>query len=305
MSRHDWAELGSDLAPTGLDNLLGARPGTPAMFGYDGPMHSDFTALTVSFETTHDALQNVFIPPPIEVDRDVPAIGNLIAFTAPKMRGRDGRLAPYTGVLFQASSQWNGHKGRSGYEFIDGAAPAHDKSYAEQVLYAGVIWGMLKKFADIHFYINGVESLGDLSNVRAGDEVMVSLDRRGRRLIDLRLRVKDELPEPGKLAMTNQHGEGERAAPEARISLDVREIPTVDYKGYAERSITTNLTTVNTAVRKAWLAEPMSLEFRESELDALDQLNPVRLLGAAVTITEVPKETITGRSVLEQLPLVL
>ena len=303
MSRHDWAELGSDLAPTGLDNLLGARPGTPAMFGYDGPMHSDFTALTVTFETTHDALQNVFIPSPIEVDRDVPAVGNLIAFTAPKMRGRDGRLSPYTGVLFQAPSQWNGRKGRSGYEFIDGAAPAHDKSYAEQVLYAGVIWGMLKKFADIHFYVNGVESLGDLSDVQAGDEIMVSLDRRGRRLIDLRVAVKDEIPEPEKLAMTNQHREGEQEAPEPRISLDVREIPTVDYTGYSERSIMTNLTTVNATARRAWLAEPVSLEFRESELDALDQLNPVRLLGAAVTITDVPKETITGRSVLGELPL--
>jgi hypothetical protein len=246
MSRQDWAEFGSDSAPSGLDNLLGARPGTPAMFGYDGPMHTDFTALTISFETTHDALQKAFIPPPLEVDRDVPPVCNLIAFTAPTMRGRDGRLSPYTGVLFQAPSQWKGRKGNSGYEFIDGAAPAHDKTYAEQVLYAGAIWGMLKKFADIRFYVNGVESLGDMSNVKAGDDLLVTLDRRGRRLIDARARVTDEIAEPGKLAMTKQHRGGDQgAAPEPRISLDVREFPTVDYKGYSERNIMSNLSQVS------------------------------------------------------------
>lgn len=303
MSRSDWPEFGSEAAPSGLNNLLGARPGTPPMFGYDGPMHRDFTALTISFESTHDALQRVFVAPPLQVDRDVAPVANIIAFTAPQMRGRDGRLSPYTGVLFQAPCVWKGRKGNAGYEFIDGAAPAHDKSYAEQVIYAGVIWGMLKKFADIRFYVNGVESLGDMSNVSSGDSIQVTLDRRGRRLIDLRAQVKDEIAEPEKLAMTNRQGDDSDGAPLPRVSMDVREIPTVDYSGYSERSIMTNLGHVTASARKAWIADPLSLEFSESELDALDLLNPVRLLGAAVTITEVPKTTVTGRGILEQLPL--
>lgn len=301
MSREDWAEFGSDLAPSGSNNLFGARPGTSAFYGYDGPAHTDFTSVTIAFETTHDALQKVIIPPPLEIDRDVPAVGRIMAFTTPNYRGRDGRLAPYAGVLIQAPSRWKEHRGNTSIEFVDGVAPAHDKTVRDSPPLTGAIYGMLKKFADIHFYVNGVES-GDMSTVQEGDDIIVMLARRGRRLAEMRLRVSKERTGSTDMLSTESE-EGHREAP--RIVLGVREIPTVDYSGYVDRSITTRSITDSAAVtvRTSLTAEPVSLEFWESELEALDQLKIVRLIGASVAVSDISKENISGMSILEHLPL--
>lgn len=298
-SRSDY---GSDLVPAGVTNLLGARPGTAAMHGYDGLMHEDMTQLFFVFETTHEALQKLIVPPPLEVDRDKPALCTVMAFTSPHFRGRDGRKDPYTGFTFFAHTKFQEFTGPSGWEFVDGPAPLHDKTCAEKLVLTGQIFGMLKKIADIRFYRNGLEVVGDLSTLEEGDDVEVTVDRKGRRIASLRVRIGAELPRGSTDSATADAPFAGTVAP-GRI-LAVREFPTVDYKGYVDRSVVATFDlSGRPAPKHLWTAQPVSLEFWESESEALDLLKVSRLVGAAVAVVDSAKEGTSMMEVVANLPL--
>lgn len=288
--------LGTDLAPAGVTNLLGARPGTAAMHGFDGPGHINQTRLFFALETTHDALQQVIVPPPLEVDRDAAPVLTIMPFTSPQFRGRDGRVTPYTGFAFFAPVKHGGVRGQAGWEFIDGAD--HDKTQADMLPFTGQVYGMLKKFADIGFFVNG-EEVSDLSLIEAGDDIEITVDRKRQRLVTLKLRVtgsSDQQLSAGAGDMVRGGGE--------TVVFGVREIPTVDYKGYVDRSIVASSAGDEPlASSKTFNAEPVSVEFGISELEALDLLEVRKVLAAGGVTSDVPKSVISDMYVVEQLPL--
>ncbi|MCS5721827.1 acetoacetate decarboxylase family protein [Herbiconiux sp. CPCC 203407] len=299
MSRIDRADYGTDQNPAGVSNVLGARPGTAAMHGYDAPQHSNMTRLQLTFETTHTALQKLIAPPPLEVDLDAPAYCTIMAFTSPHFRGRDGRVAPYTGFSFWSSVDHRGTKAQAGWEFVDGAAPAHDKTVPEMLIFSGQVYGMLKKFGDIRFYLNGSEVAGDLSSVEEGDDVLITVDRKSHRIASLRVQVAGPL---------------NAAAPEDETKLvgavpvmAVREIPTVDYKGFVDRSIVSTDVNANKGqlLKKQFVAKPLHLEFWPSEAESLDDLDVGRFVSASLIVADVAHETISTMFVVESLPLTI
>ncbi|WP_461171101.1 acetoacetate decarboxylase family protein [Arthrobacter sp. Z1-15] len=298
MSDADRVDYGADQNPAGVSNVLGARPGTPAMHGYDAPQHADMTRVQLTFETTHRAMQKLIAPPPLQVDLDAPAFCTIMAFTSPNFRGRDGRVAPYTGFSLWAPIDHNGTKAQAGWEFVDGAGPAHDKTIPEMLIFSGQVYGMLKKFGDLRFYRNGVEVAGDLASVEEGDEILITVDRKSRRIASLRVRVG--APRGGSDA-DNESAPRLGSVP----VLAVREIPTVDYKGFVDRSIVSSDINANAghAPKKEFAAEPLHLEFWPSESEALDQLEVGKFIAASVIVADSPHETISSMFVVEQLPL--
>lgn len=289
MSAGTRVAYGTDLNPSGVMNIFGARPGTPSMHGYEGFARENMTSVILSFETSHDALQQVIVPQPLEVDRDAPPILTVQAFTSPLFRGRDGRHLPYTGYAFFAPTRYKDLRAVSGWEFMDGAG--HDKTIADMMSAAGLVTGMLKKLGDIRFWVNGRENLGDLSTVQPGDEVRVTVDRRGIRISGMRVRVGEEIKDL------------EEAVGVYSV-LGVREFPTVDYKGYVDRAITA-FAEPNKLPRKAFAAEPLSIEFGESEHESLDLLPIGRLVHAGIKIQDGTKESMSEARVVDQLPLTL
>lgn len=87
--------------------------------------------------------------------------------------------------------------------------------------------------------------------------------------------------------------------------LGVREIPTVNYKGYVDRSIVTTQTGPenSSSPKRMWTADPISLDFWASELESLDLLPVKRLLSANIVVIDGYAQSIETMSVLEQLPL--
>ncbi|RXZ68072.1 acetoacetate decarboxylase family protein [Agromyces albus] len=298
MSIADRVDYGANQNPAGVSNVLGARPGTSAMHGYEEPQHGDMTRVQFTFETTHTALQKLIAPPPLEVDREAPALCTIMAFTSPNFRGRDGRLAPYTGFSFWASVDHRGTKAQAGWEFVDGAGPAHDKTIPEMLIFSGQVYGMLKKFGDIRFYQNGLEVAGDLSSVEEGDEILITVDRKNRRIASLGVRVAAPV---GRAVAQDEPTPRLGAVP----VLAVREIPTVDYKGYVDRSIVSSDVNANKAQlpKKEFAAQPLHLKFWPSESESLDQLEVGEFIAASVVVADSPHETISSMFVVERLPL--
>lgn len=267
------------------------------MHGFDGPGHRNQTRIFFAFETTHAALQSLVVPPPLEVDRDAPAICTIMPFTSPEFRGRDGRLTPYTGFAFFAPVVHNGVRGQAGWEFIDGAN--HDKTGADMLPFTGQVYGMLKKFADIRFLVNG-EEVSDLSVMQKGDDIEITVDRKQQRLVTLKMRITGSSAEQ----LTEGVGKTIQGGGET-VVFAVREIPTVDYKGFVDRSIVASSAGTEPIVpSRTFTGEATSIEFGASELESLDLMDVKKLVAAGGVTSDVPKEVISGMRVIEQLPLV-
>lgn len=267
---------GTDFCPAGTLNWFGVRPGSA--FQYEGPIMPGMTWMTVTFTTTYEALEQVIVPPPLKVCRDFPPTCSVSSFTNPNDVGLDGRLAPYSGFIFLTPVEWKGTRGLGGWEYV-GSINAEDHTLMADLLIAyGQLFGMLKKLADIRYR-------------PIGDEIVVTVDRRGVRLATLRIRQKEELPIE----------QGPFAAWGFDKMLTVREIPTVDFKGYVDRSVCVAPTS-GVGVKKVWAAEG-SIEFGHDELDQLDILPVVEAGPAFIHVNDFPKEAFSEMYVLEQLPL--
>ena len=268
------AAFGTDLAPGGLSNLIGVRPGK--CFSYEGPAMPGMTYMILCFTTTHEAIKQVVLPWPLEPAPDLPPTCIVSFGVNPNNRGIDGRTVGYSMVMFSAIAQYKGTRGIAGFEYIDGING--DKTVPGDLLTAwGIYFGMLKKLADIRV-------------IPDGDELVVTCDRRGVRLVTLRFRFKEEIPAEQSPLL----GAIDKA-------LTVREIPSVDFKGYVDRSVCV----VDTGVQvpnKIWAAEG-SIELGHLELDPLDALKVVKLGPAFIYTIDVPKETFSEMYVLEKLPL--
>jgi Acetoacetate decarboxylase (ADC) len=263
----------------GILNMTGARPGEA--FRYDGPTMPEQVYFTQTFTSTYEAIERLIVPPPLEVDREMPPEVQVMYFTNIGNVAFDGRPAPYQACMFMARVKHGDLAGRAGWEYVDGVHG--DKTDMDVMGSWSVYFGMLKKFADIRFYPVGV------------NEFEMTVTRRGVRLVTMRLSLGSELP-ADVVAQMNA------ATAAAGATLTVREIPDQSYTGFVDRAICVAPSNGNT-ISRAWSAEAGSLEFGHLELDPLDELPVLGTHSAAVFDLCSEKELFTEMKILEHLPL--
>ena len=131
----------------GILNMTGVRPGEA--FSYSGPTMRDQVYFTVSFTSTHDAIERLIIPPPLKVDRDKPPVVQAMFFVNRHNVAFDGRLTPYKAFMFMAHVKHGDRCGLAGWEYVDGLYG--DKTEMDIMGPWSVYFGMLKMMADISF----------------------------------------------------------------------------------------------------------------------------------------------------------
>ncbi|MFJ7078939.1 acetoacetate decarboxylase family protein [Streptomyces sp. NPDC098781] len=262
----------------GILNMTGVRPGQALR--YDGPAMPRQVYFTLTFTSTHDAIEKLIVPPGLSVDRDLPPEVQVLYFTNAGNRAYDGRVTPYQACMFMARVRHGDVRARAGWEYVDSIHG--DKTEMDMLGPWGVYFGMLKKMADIRFVPVGV------------NEFEVSVVRRGVRLVTMRLSLGSELPASAIEAINAANTESEG-------TLTVREIPNVNYSGFADRAVCLAPSQGNTVTR-AWSAGGGSIEFGHLELDPLDELPVLKVGDEAVFDLRSEKELFSEMRVLEGLP---
>lgn len=85
-------------------------------------------------------------------------------------------------------------------------------------------------------------------------------------------------------------------------TLTVREIPTVDYSAFVDRSVCIAGTDSTNTVTRAWAASKGTLEFGHDELDPLDELPVLGVGKGLVYQLDVAQELFSQMTVLDKLP---
>ncbi|WP_067970265.1 acetoacetate decarboxylase family protein [Aminobacter aminovorans] len=263
----------------GVMNMTGVRPGDA--FKYEGPTMPNKADYWVTFTSTYEAIEKYILPPPLKADRSVPPEVRLICFVSPENKAFSGKVTPYQGFMFLAQTEHNGVKGRAGWEYVD--AVYGDKSEVDIMGPWGVYFGMMKKLGDIRFTPLG------------GNRFQMSVDRRGVRMITLKMSIGAEM-EAAKIDAINAGISGSGA------TITVREIPNVDYTGFTERSICVARADKN-CVLSGWNVSDCSVEFGHTPEDPLDQIPVLEVTGAGATVNAGSKELFTEMYVLDSLPL--
>jgi hypothetical protein len=263
----------------GVLNLTGTRP--EHAFAYDGPAMAGGIWYSVTFDSTHDAIERLIVPPGLSVNRDVPPQVELQFFVNPRTRAFDGRYTPYRGFMFMAQVKHGDVAGRAGWEYVDGLYG--DKTNMDIMGPWGVYFGMLKKMADIHFTPIG------------GNEFEVTVVRRGVRLATMTIRVGDELSSADVALINASSSQWPR-------TLTVREIPNVSYSGFSERTVCIAGTDNANTITRAWAADKGSVSFGHDDLDPLDELPVLGVANAMVYELDCAKELFSDMTVLEHLP---
>lgn len=261
----------------GTLNLMGVRPGEGMR--YEGDTMIGTIWYSVTLTTTYDAIQKLVIPPPLMVDRDLPAEVRLLYFVNRRTRGYDGAFTPYQGLMLLANAVHRGRKGSAGWEYVD--ALRGDKTEMDIMGPWGVYFGMLKKMADIRFL-----------PVTATD-FEVTVDRRGTRLLDMEFSVGEELP-AAAVAQFN--------AAMTTGTFTVREFPNENFSGYAERSVCWTPTFEN-KIERAWTMTQASLAFGALPLDPLAEMEVLAVSPGLCFQASTGKRIFTEMEVVERLPL--
>jgi Acetoacetate decarboxylase (ADC) len=264
----------------GVLNVMGTRPENA--FKYDAPAMRQGTWFSLTFTSTHDAIEKVVVPPGLTVDRDLPPEVDVQYFVNPETRAYDGRITSYQGFMFMAHVRHGDVTGRAGWEFVDGLHG--DKTHVDILSQWGVYFGMLKKLADIRFTPIG------------GNEFEVTVARRGVRLATLTIRTGAELASSDVELINAASSQWPR-------TLTVREIPNVNYSGFVERAVCIAGTESANTVTQAWAADRGSISFGHDELDPLDELPVLGVSNEIVYKLDVAKELFSEMTVLENLPL--
>jgi hypothetical protein len=259
--------------------MTGCRPGDG--FQYDGPTMQTMVFYTVSFETTHDAIDRLIMPPPLKTDRSRRAEVRVSYFVNRNNRAFDGQITPYQGFLFTAATSVNAVRGVAGWEYVDGLRG--DKTEMDIMGAWSVYYGMLKKMADIRFL------------PLRGNEFEITVYRRGTRLVTMRLRLGNELSSDEVAAMNQADGCGFR-------TYTVREIPDSHYSGFVDRAIYWS-GSEQSRIERAWAAEQGSIQFGHLDADPWDEMPVLGVTGATVFEMTVPKEVFHHLRLAEQLPM--
>lgn len=260
----------------GVARFLGVRPGDA--FAYDGPIQQDVTSYTLTYATTREAIAQ-YLPPPLEPDLDAPPVVAVTAFHVPCWRNYDGRGFGYTGVRLEALARFGEHRGRVVLvEYVDGLGG--DKTpIADRLIGWGLFTGVPRKLGDIDF-------------LPSGEGMLVTLARRGTRLLTMGI-TRSEGVEAAE-ALPFGPGTG-------LTTLAVRDVPANNMKGYLDHSVVRFGAGLSHAPRRAWRADGW-VELGGLELDPLELLEVVEVTGGAVTLGDVPQEMWSGAELVERLP---
>lgn len=260
----------------GIMNMTGARPGEA--FRYEGPTMVDQLWYSINLTTTYEAIEKLILPPPLKVDRDLPPEVRILYFVNPNCYAYDGELVPYQGFMFMANTERGGRKGIAGWEYVD--ALHGDKSDMDMMGPWSVYFGMLKKMADINFL------------PVSADEFEITVNRRGKRLIRMRLRVGEEFSPEAVKSMNDANVKG---------TFTVREIPNHDYSGYADRAVCWAPSCEN-EIQRAWKADRGFIEFGHLPADPLDEMPVLGVSGEVVFQNFCTQRVFTAMELVEELP---
>jgi hypothetical protein len=262
----------------GVLNMTGARPGEA--FRYAEPTMRDMLNFTVSFTSTYEAIERLIVPPPLKVDRDKPPVVQATYFISRHNLAFDGRVTPYHAFMFMAHVNHSGRSAMAGWEYVDGLYG--DKTEMDIMGPWSVYFGMLKKMADITFLPVGL------------NEFEVTVNRRGVRLVTMRLRMGEELT-PDALALVNE------GFASSGGNFTVREIPNTKYSGFVDRSICWTPTD-HTRASRAFSASDGFIEFGSLALDPLSDM-PVLGINQAVCFQATSDTPVfNSMEVVEHLP---
>ncbi|PSN61990.1 hypothetical protein BS50DRAFT_638580 [Corynespora cassiicola Philippines] len=252
----------------GTLNMFGSHPGSA--WDFDGPAFPKQVCYFVKFTSTYEAIEKLILPPPLKVDRSLPPEVITWYFSSPESRGPGGQLVPYQGIQFRGYTEVNGVKGVAGWEFIDGLRG--DKTEAAIMGPWGVQFGMMKKFANIHF------------TPISGDQFEIVAKRLDKTVFKMVIGMGAEM----KGAERDRLFEG-KENPMTFPTFSVREIPNADWSGYVDRCIlkfAVNEPTIN----RAWRAVRGSIEFGNAESDPLDELCPQNVQAMMIGHLQTPRE---------------
>jgi acetoacetate decarboxylase len=261
----------------GVLNLAGAAPGEG--FQYDGPTMPSYPMYLVMFRSTHDAIERLILPPPLKADRSQPPIVKMWYFINQHNRAIDGQVTPYVGVQFAAHCVHGKRTGQSGWEYVDGVRG--DKTEMDIMGPWSMFFGMSKKMADISFV------------PIAPDEFEIGVDRRGTRLITMGIRVGAEL--------TGDALDAARARAVWPEQMTVRAMPSPDYTGYSHHAVCATATTEGNSIDRAWLASNASVKFGHLDMDPLDELPVLEIVGAYAGMNTTEKIVFTGMRIIDDM----
>ncbi len=258
-------------------NLTGALPGQG--YRYDGPTMPSYPVYMVMFVSTYEAIERLILQPPLKADRSQPPIVKMWYFNNLRNVAVDGQPHPYHAIQFAAPCVHGEFSGQSGWEYVDGVRG--DKTEMDIMGPWGVYFGMLKKMGDVHFL------------PVTPDEFEVTVDRRGTRLITMRMKLGAELS-AGELAAV-------QAAAAWPDQMTVRAIPAPDYNSYSEHSICSTPTSRGCSIDRAWNASDASISFGHLDMDPLDELPVLEIVGAFAAMVTTDKPVFTEMCVVADL----
>jgi hypothetical protein len=262
----------------GILNLTGARPGHA--FEYEGLTMPGMVYYAMTFTSTHDAIEKLIVPPPLKVDRSLPPEVRVMYFINRHNLAFDGKTTPYHAVMFAARVEHNGRKASAGWEYVDGIY--NDKTDVDIMGPWGVYFGMLKKMADIRFL------------PIAPNTFEITVDRRGIRIVTIRMCLGAELP-PTSVAQINNN------ISSAGGQLTVREIPNTTYTGFVDRSICWTDTDSNSSITRAWAANQGAIELGHLDEDPWDELPVFGVKDELCYQIDVGKPVLAEMVVVERL----
>ncbi len=245
---------------------------------FPDPIFNGQVSYLLKFESTYEAIEKLILPPPLKVDRSRPPEVIVWFFTSGDSKGPGGHLIPFQGFQFRGYTEYNGVKGVSGWEYVDGLKG--DKTYMDVMSGWGLQFGMLKKLSNIHFTPIG------------GNRFEITVDRNGQQLIRVTITQGAELS--GEQLEQMQTGGHVLADP----TFTVREMPSADWTHYVDRTINCVDTGKTCIIKRVWQASEGTIEFGNMEFDPLDELNPKNVMALGISEADVLKTTFTMMEVV-------
>ncbi len=289
--------FGTYFNPAGYMNVYGTRAGKKSL-EYAGNFMETESYVAV-FESTYEGIAK-WLPSPLEPDRDLPPFVMFVYWDTDCAGFADGRRNQYRGCAFLPACKYDAPDGTKvrgnlcAVEYVDGM-DGDKTAGAEMILAMGGNKGCNKK-------------LGNIIAKKWGDTAKFTCERRGTTLVTAEFSSARQIT----AAMASEA----KAATErdqqvlsmmARPTLGLREVPTVDHRGYTARSIVELGSTFHPDNKIFYMAAggTCRLKLGHLETDPLDLFAPEEILieGTNHVIKDNPKTSWLGCKELVQLPL--
>jgi hypothetical protein len=261
----------------GILNMTGAMPGEG--FQYEGPTMPSYPIYMATFRSTYEAIERLILQPPLRADRSQPPIVKIWYFMNAHNRAVDGQVTPYHAVQFAAPCVHDEHKGQSGWEYVDGIRG--DKTEMDIMGPWGVYFGMVKKMGNINFL------------PVTPDEFEITVDRRGTRLLAMRIKLGAELT-----GSALEEAQAQSVWPQ---QLTVRAIPSPDYTAFTQYAVCATPTSEGNSIDRVWHASDASVVFGHLDMDPLSELPVLEVTGASAAMITTGKAVFTKMHVIANL----